>query len=305
MKALLKSKNVILFTASIFILTGSLSFCSAVRAGTNGIAMPASLTQHKPRQYGTSFAISVKSALYQLSQNKSGTLIDIRSPEEFKRLKIPGSLNVPLHFIKAKSHLKSSPVVLVNKGYGYSKLEAEGRRLKALGFKTSILDGGLLAWHRKGGVLVGDLFVLKEMTSIKSQEFFKEKDFSNGLIINLSAAQTEEARNLIPHAVHLPFMINQNGRSVDRFRNELIQLSAQKNKPFRSVLLFNNDGKYSEKLKTIMNKIELNTFYLSGGLTGYQKYLEGLLLSWKSLDSRTRAVSNCNRCGEKSEGEKN
>jgi hypothetical protein len=45
----------------------------------------------------------------------------------------------------------------------------------------------------------------------------------------------------------------------------------------------------------------IDSFHLQGGLAGYQKYLEGLILSWKPRDSRMKTVGNCKPCGEKIE----
>jgi predicted sulfurtransferase len=72
-----------------------------------------------------------------------------------------------------------------------------------------------------------------------------------------------------------------------------------KNKPFHSIVIFNETGEQYEKAEKMMNRIGIDTFHLKGGVAGYQKYLEGLLLSWKPRDSRMKTVSNCKPCGEK------
>ncbi len=51
----------------------------------------------------------------------------------------------------------------------------------------------------------------------------------------------------------------------------------------------------------MMKGMGIDTYNLQGGIAGYQKYLEGLLLSWKPRDSRMKTVSNCKPCGSESE----
>jgi hypothetical protein len=60
----------------------------------------------------------------------------------------------------------------------------------------------------------------------------------------------------------------------------------------------NETGEQCEKAENMMNRIGIESFYLQGGVVGYKKYLNGLMLSWKSRDSRVKTVSNCRLCGE-------
>jgi hypothetical protein len=74
-----------------------------------------------------------------------------------------------------------------------------------------------------------------------------------------------------------------------------------KKKPFHSIIIFSETGEQYEKAEKIINRMSIETFHLQGGVAGYQKYLDGLLLSWKPRDSRMKTVSNCKPCGEKIE----
>jgi hypothetical protein len=76
-----------------------------------------------------------------------------------------------------------------------------------------------------------------------------------------------------------------------------------KNRPFQSIIIFNETGEQYEKAEKIMSRMGIEAFNLQGGVAGYQNYLEGLLLSWKPRDSRMKTVSNCKPCGEKQEKE--
>ena len=251
------------------------------------------------KQYDASFAVTPKVVFYKLKYKKGITLIDIRSPQDFKRLRIPASINIPLHFIKSKTFLKSTPVVLVHEGFGYSRLISECRRLKALGFEISILDGGLPAWHHKGGWLVGDLLALNDMRDISPREFLPESSYRDIFLIDVSPKQTAESIRILPHAVHMPDLIHSSF-----LQNSMWQIiEARRSRLFQSILVFSNTGEDYAAIKQMMEREKIDAYYLQDGLTAHQKYLENLALSWKSRDSRTRTFSNCKPCGEKFEAE--
>lgn len=251
------------------------------------------------KQYDASFAVAPKVVFYKLRYKKGITLVDIRSAKDFKRLRIPASINIPLHFIKSKTFLKPMSIVLVHEGFGYSRLISECRRLKALGFKISILDGGLPAWHRKGGRLVGDVLALNDMRDISPRQFLPERSYRNLLLIDVSQKQTAESIRILPRAVHLPDFMQSS--SLQKSMWQMIE--ARRSRLFQTILMFNRTGKNYAEIKQMMGKKGIDAFYLQDGLSAYQKYLEDLTLSWKSRDSRTRTFSNCKRCGEQSETE--
>ena len=250
------------------------------------------LYNRKPKQYESSFAISPDAVFYRLKQKQKITLVDVRNPEDFARLHIPGSLNIPLYAVKAKVFLKSFPIVLVNAGFHYTPLEAECRKLKDMGFKVLILDGGLPAWKRKGSPLLGDLFALAEMQAVSPQVFFRGKDGENTLVIDISPVQSELSRQLMPYSRHLP--VSADPGEWARKLNRVI--ANHKNQPFLSVVVFNETGDRYDRANKILAGLEVNTFYLQGGVAGYKRYLENLLLSWLPRDSRIKTNRKCRTC---------
>jgi rhodanese-related sulfurtransferase len=283
-------------TAAIIFLAG-LSVNVSAAGPDPTTTIPEELIARKLKKHDPSLAISVEAVLYKLKRNQKFTLVDVRSRSDFERLHIPGSINIPLYAVKTKTYLKSAPLVLINEGFRYAELENECRRLTERGFKISILDGGLPAWKRKGGQLVGDLFALDAMKAISSQVFFRAKDYENTLVLDISSHRSEASSRLIPYAKHLPVLDDPNG-SMPGLRKPMT-----KNKPFHSIIIFNEIGDEYEKAQSIMSRRGIETFYLQGGVAGYQKYLEGLLLSWKPRDRRMKTVSNCKPCGLKEENE--
>jgi rhodanese-related sulfurtransferase len=293
-----KHKKIILSLIAVtaIILAGfSANISAAQTVPTSKI--PDELIARKIKKHDPFLAISVEAVLYKIRQSRQFTLVDVRSREEFERLHIPGSVNIPLYAVKTKTYLKSAPVVLVNEGFRYTDLQNECRRLMERGFKVSILDGGLPAWKRKGGKLVGDLFALDDMKAVSPHIFFREKNYENTLVLDISPTRSDASSRLIPFAKHIP-VSDDNDASAAKFKKLIT-----KNKPFQSIIIFNETGEQYEKAEKIMSRMGIETFNLQGGVAGYQNYLEGLLLSWKPRDRRMKTVSNCKPCGEKQEKE--
>lgn len=257
--------------------------------------IPDELIARNLKKHEASLAMSVDAVRYKLKRNQPLTLVDVRRKRDFERLHIPGSINIPLFAVKTKTYLKSAPVVLVNEGLDYTELETECRRLGQRGFKVSILDGGLPAWKRGGGQLTGDLFAMESMTTVSSQVFFRAKDFENTRVIDISPTRSDASTRLIPYAEHIPIE-NESEESIP----ELKRLN-RKNKPFQTIVILNDTGRQYEKAEKILDRMGIDAFYLKGGVAAYQKYVEGLMLSWKPRDSRMKTVGSCKPCGKEAE----
>ncbi len=296
-------KHLVIFMrlASLILLLSGFPYSTFGASNAIVSAKPQNPINVSIKQYDASFAVTPKVVLYKLKYKKGITLIDIRSPQDFERLRIPGSMNIPLHFIKTKTFLKPTSIVLVHEGFGYSRLISECRRLKALGFTISILDGGLPAWHRKGGWLVGDLLALKDIKDISPQEFLPESRYGNVLLINVSPDRTADSVQILPHAVYLPNLIHSSAS-----QNSLRQMiKARRNRMFQSILVFSSTGEGYAEIKRILGKKRINVFYLQGGLFAYQQYLENLALSWQPKEERTKRLIKCNNCGSSRNNETN
>jgi rhodanese-related sulfurtransferase len=259
--------------------------------------IPEVLSNRKPKQHEPSFAISPDAVFYKLKQKQKISLIDVRNPEDFVRLHIPGSINIPLHAVKTKVFLKPVPVVLINEGFHYSPLQSECRQLTDLGFKAFILDGGLPAWNRKGSRLVGNLFALEDMKTVTPRVFLREKNYENTLVVDISPVQTEISRQLMPYSRHIPVSANPGEwvRKLSRI------ITDHKNQSFLSVVVFNETGDGYSSVSKILAGADINSFYLQNGVAGYKKYLEDLMLSWRPRDSRIKTNRKCKTCSGKIE----
>ena len=254
--------------------------------------LPEKIFNRRPKHHESFFAISSDEVLYKLEQKQKITLIDVRNSEDFVRLHIPGSLNLPLHAVKAKAFLRSFEIVLINEGFHYSPLESECQKLRGQGFNVFILDGGLPAWMHKGSPLAGDLYALEEMQAVSPQVFFREKDYKTTLVIDISPVQTEINRQLMPYSRHLPVSADTDGW-VRKFKRIIAD---HKNQPFLSVVVFNETGDGYGGASKILTGNGVNVFCLQGGVAGYKRYLENLVLSWLPRDNRIKTNRNCRTC---------
>ena len=232
-------------------------------------------------------SVSARTVLQQLKQKQQIFLVDIRGPEEFRAVQIPGSLNVPLYFIKTKAFLKNNPVVLVDGGFPDRQMEAACRELSAKGFRVSILSGGLLAWQRSGGQLNGDLFFLERYKQISALQFLQEKDRQDQVLIDVSEQQDPQAKHLLPEVRYLPF--------PRQLTPGALRAAAAGKK---LVLIFNDTGAGYEQIEKVVAQTGLeNIFYLDGGLAGYRTYLSNQIQSLQARDSRIRQTADCVPCG--------
>lgn len=81
-------------------------------------------------------------------------LIDIRSPAEFAREHVPGSLNVPLETLGSAS-LPAGPLLFTCRSGARTAGCATTIKARA-GSDASILAGGLMAWRSAGGEIAVD-----------------------------------------------------------------------------------------------------------------------------------------------------
>lgn len=253
--------------------------------------IPPELIAKRLKEPDHSLLVSAESVLSKIEHKQKIVIVDVRNPTEFETVRIPGSINIPLYFIKSKAFLKLKPLVLVNTGYAYSQMERECKSLRNKGFNASILTGGILSWHHKGGQLKGDLLALNSYNKIFPRIFFQEKDFANQMVLDVSKEHTQISKQLIPYATHIPYFNNLNLGDL--------RAAAMNKADHKNYLIFNENGDHYEKIEKIMQKKGLeNTFYLRGGLNAYERYLQHLVLSRQSRDSRIQRIDKCRNCGD-------
>lgn len=235
--------------------------------------------------------ITAEDVKQKIDLKASLALIDIRSPEEFTQAHIPGSLNIPIHFIRTKAFLKSSPVIIVTDGYQYARLEPECKRLTEQGFKVSILLGGLNYWKQASLPLGGESWAGKTFDSISPEAFYLEKDYDHWVV--LDASGKEAGKEAMPFAV--PFNPDSQFFATSRLKSTI----EKHRKSEQCLVLITNDaGTDYQNIARIISKAELkNVFYLEGGIKAYEQYLKGMALSQEPREKRIQKIQKCPTCG--------
>jgi rhodanese-related sulfurtransferase len=282
-----KSKYLITFVLSV--LMGLSVDALAVEVASDA-AIPSELTAKRLKDPDHSLLISAESVLSKIKHKQKIVIVDVRNPTEFETVRIPGSISIPLYFIKSKAFLKLKPLILVDTGYPYSQMGKECKSLRNKGFNAAILTGGIPSWHRKGGLLQGDLLALNDYNKISPRIFFQEKDYASQMVLDVSKEHTQISKQLIPYATHIPFSNNLN---LDDLRADAVNKG-----DIKYFLIFNENGDHYEKIEKIMQKKGLeNTFYLKGGLNAYERYLQHRVLSRQPRDNRMQRIDKCRNCG--------
>ena len=277
----------------VFLFLG-LWVCQSIMAGQSFQvdSIPKEWLKSGFKQHDFSMYIRVEELLKRTTQKIDYILIDVRAAEEYQKVRIPDSLNIPLFAVKTKTYLKSKPIVLYNEGYAYEVLETEYRRLKELGFNVKILTGGLNAWKNKGGKFAGDRAVLDGINQIPARDFFVEKNYQNWTIINTSLVVGADARSLVPFAVHIPFK-NEKQFIV------LLEKKFEKDKasPYQWLILLNENGKEYKAIEQAIQKKQIrNLFFLKNGLAGYKEFLEQQSPSKNNKGPVKTSTTKCPTC---------
>jgi rhodanese-related sulfurtransferase len=241
-----------------------------------------------PQNRDAAYLVPAHSIIQKVKKGQNLTLVDIRSKVEFEKVRITGSINVPIYFIKTKTYLKSKPVILVNAGFARRELMAECRSLSKLGFKVHILDGGLLAWHRKNGRLTGDLTHLQAYTRITPAALHREIDKARIVAVDVSPKSAPEAKELFGGTIHIPYGTQAFTKTMHR--------KMEKESQARLVVYNQNGEDYLEIRQSLGRKGAHSVFYLEGGLDAYKKYTENYALLYKTREERLKSTS-CNNCG--------
>jgi rhodanese-related sulfurtransferase len=231
------------------------------------------------------------SVVLQSIKNGRGTLlVDVRSAGAYAQFSIPGSINVPLHFVKTKPFLKMKPFILVDEGFRHGRLSEECRKLKDAGFSCSVLYGGLTAWRDEEGTLEGDQTVWKSLGDMPAAAFSLEKYVDGWLMIDVSQQRSDLWACLMPDAAYVK-VSGAPEQAVPRLR-EAARLG--RSDPFIRILIFNEKGTDYGSIRLLAGKAGLkNVFYLSGGLDQYIAYLSQRRLLAMPRSERLKTTAGC------------
>ncbi|MBW1706816.1 MAG: rhodanese-like domain-containing protein [Deltaproteobacteria bacterium] len=283
---------IVTFLICIF-LGFSVHPCNPAEQDNATAEFPPELPSWELKKHDPSLFVSPETVLYALKQKQDMVLVDVRDARDFESFRIPGSINIPLFALRTKTFLKHKQLVLINEGFNYGPLERECRNLKDTGFnRVRILKGGLRYWNQKGLPVEGDVFSLKNLKEVSPREFFSERNYGNVAVVDVSETMGPEARQLMPRAKSLPYP-----GQAKKFVGELKKmLYRHEGDPLMSVLIYNRNGTYPERMVSLIRKAGIKSvFYLRGGLEGYGRFLKQQALIRQTKNSK-KIVKRCVTC---------
>ncbi len=246
-----------------------------------GAVASATATSYSP------LLISVKEAIETKKADPRTFFIDVRGEENFQKIHIPGSINVPLHFIKTKTYLKEMHVILVNRGYGQGRLLKQAELLNKKGIKTGVLAGGLAAWSQQRNNLAGSDPASHDILHNVDPATFSAKDFTR--YIDIAPEKITGNSLLLARAEHLPVS------SPDDLPGLVQVIDEPGQSVLASVLLFNRNGEYG-LLENLPDKCQTTLFFLQKGSEGYDKILLQQQAILQPKSERMKTIGGCEAC---------
>ncbi len=197
-------------------------------------------------------------------------IVDTRTPDEFRKVRIPGSINLPPYALKTKTYLASKRLLLIGRAGSGAELEPTCRTLREAGFASvGILEGGLNLWAREAGPIVGEGATRRGLSALSAADFVREPRPDAWLVVDASSRGASVSDGLPSGAAHIPL------DDGARFRRELGELVRERHaRPDPFVLLVGGGAELDDRLATEVANLDLpNVYFLAGGIDGYRRHL--------------------------------
>ena len=231
--------------------------------------------------------ISVKDAIEEKRKNPRMIFVDVRTEDAFQNIHIPGSINVPLHFVKTKGYLHNMTVILVSQGHRHSRLLLQAELLNKKGIKTVVLAGGLAAWSQQDGDLAGPGSAEPGMLHEVDPAALSAIEITR--FIDVSAEKLEGDSPLFSGAEHVPVS------SQDDLPALAALIDGKRSSSLATVLIFNRKGEYS-RLENLPAKCRTTLFFLQGGSEGYGKEMLRQQAILEPKSERMKTIGGCSTC---------
>jgi rhodanese-related sulfurtransferase len=194
-------------------------------------------------------------------------IVDPRPSAEFRRVRIPGSINLPLRQLLSRPYLRSRRLLLVDAGYLGADLEVGCRELRAAGFvSVGIVEGGLNAWAQTMGDLEGDRVARRGVNRIPARDLALATRSDHWLVVDVSVTSAPDLEELLPGARSVPL-----GGDPAAFRQELSRaMQAREGGSgalFVAIVGDEDEGSgYDEAGRALSSLGVVHAFFLEGGL---------------------------------------
>lgn len=233
------------------------------------------------------------SAIDKLATQKDFSLVDVRSPTEYDRYHITGSINIPLHQVKTKEFLKKLSVVMVNDGRSTSELERICGELKQAGFnRVSVLEGGMFAWRANKRTLEGDPLAQVKLNRMSQIELIEEHSRPNLYVIDVSTpGKYKDIYDWLPAKI-ISVPLKSKGGSIARITTIISQQRKKSPKSIPLLIADNNDA--YDRMEDDLKKsgIDSVVLLLDGGIQGYREHLKKQSAIW-SEQNKVRSYDVC------------
>jgi rhodanese-related sulfurtransferase len=198
----------------------------------------------------------------------SGDLLvaELRPSSEFERIRIPGSVNLPVRELRTKLYLRERRLLLVDRGYRLHELTAACRSIRESGFNgVRVLWGGLEAWRGHVGPLAGD--GLAEAALNRAGPEALESGLYHGDWVVIDVSETRgAATEQFGTVTHVPF--NGGLHFASRLSNAI---AAAGDARARFVVLVDRDGTRYEAIKRAIGRgWPEYLYFLDGGIEAYR-----------------------------------
>lgn len=280
-KNILQGQYSILFIIGLFLFSiGSSAFAKT----PDKIKLSGDATAH------AKYVLSAQEAMARLRDDPLVILVDVRRKLDFQKIRIPGSINIKLPFIKTKQYLKGMKVILLDSGYDSARLLFRANILNENGFDVSVLAGGMAAWHQHGGKFEGDSFAVRDLHFIPPDSLLSLlKDPATYTFIDISSEQKSGDASLLPRLFHVPVQTEKDIAGLITFIRDL-----HLNK-LSTVVILNTEGKY-KKVMSLPEHCDASIFFVVKGLRGFQQARQHHSDMLRSREERLKTVGGCPTC---------
>lgn len=229
------------------------------------------LLDNSHANYSESCKVSTFTA-YQAVRKNQGLLVDIRPQNQYAKVSIPESMNIPLHALKTKNILKNKKLYLVDEGGQSHQIGQICHYFSQNGFDVSYVEGGINGWRKTNQTLLGEAREILKLDMLGPEHFYFQAIPDDLLIVNIGSKEknllrTQLGTSVIFSYVHFPFEGN-----ASKMTQGLRKLLKQYPNKTRLFVYDDNGDSYAPLRKPLSRSLKPTVFYLRGGYEHFVRF---------------------------------